>query len=249
MILAEEQNDYEMIDRESGQTFANTERKLHYLGTEEESVYLDNYYPYYIKLDFDESGLLEHVWVRGEDADVLVESVQRVMRSRYLERCLYENLSYSAYGSIDWEDAIYYQSSEYNTVMQMNLQVLNMPKNCSVPYALTATQLADVKASSRMFLAMSSAGNYLHSGIQDVFRMLLVVLGIAAMLLPLWKKYRLHAYQLLPLHIEVLTVLVIAAFLSLGELSATYVLDSSLSYVRQLGVQPCPYSACRAAGT
>ncbi|MFG6337063.1 MAG: HAMP domain-containing histidine kinase [Lachnospiraceae bacterium] len=222
----EQQIDYEMIDRESGQTFANTERKLHYLGTEEESVYLDNYYPYYIKLDFDESGLLEHVWVRGEDADVLVESVQRVMRSRYLERCLYENLSYSAYGSIDWEDAIYYQSSEYNTVMQMNLQVLNMPKNCTVSYALTATQLADVKASSRMFLAMSSAGNYLHSGIQDVFRMLLVVLGIAAMLLPLWKKYRLHAYQLLPLHIEVLTVLVIAAFLSLGELSATFVLYS-----------------------
>ena len=85
--------------------------------------------------------------------------------------------------------------------MQIELQVLNMPKNCTVCYALTEAQLADVKASSRMYLSMSTAGNYRTSGIQDVFNLLLVVLGITAMLLPFWKKYRLHAYNLLPLHI------------------------------------------------
>ena len=222
----EQQIDYEIMDRESGRTFANTERALHYLGTEEESIYLDNYYPYYIKLDFDENGVLEHVWVRGGDVDTLVENVQRVMRSRYLERSLYESLSYSAYGGINWEDAIYYQSPDDNAVMQMNLQVLNMPKNCTLCYALTEAQLADVKASSRMYLSMSTAGNYRTSGIQDVFNLLLVVLGITAMLLPFWKKYRLHAYNLLPLHIEVLTVLVFATFLILGELSATLVMYS-----------------------
>lgn len=222
----DQQIDYELTDRESGATFSNTERALRYLGTEEEAVYLDDYYPYYIKLDFDESGILEHVWVRGEDADALVESVQRVMRSRYLERSLYESLSYSAYGGIDWEDAIYYQSSDYNAVMQMNLQVLNMPKNCTICYALTETQLADVKASSRMFLSMSTAGNYRNSGIQDVFRLLLIILGITAMLLPFWKKYRLHEHGLLPLHIEVLTLLTFVAFLILGELSATLVMYS-----------------------
>ena len=222
----EQQIDYEIMDRESGRTFANTERALHYLGTEEESIYLDNYYTYYIKLDFDENGVLEHVWVRGGDVDTLVENVQRVMRSRYLERSLYESLSYSAYGGINWEDAIYYQSPDDNAVMQMNLQVLNMPKNCTLCYALTEAQLADVKASSRMYLSMSTAGNYRTSGIQDVFNLLLVVLGITAMLLPFWKKYRLHAYNLLPLHIEVLTVLVFATFLILGELSATLVMYS-----------------------
>ncbi len=220
----EQQIDYEIMDRESGRTFANTERALHYLGTEEESIYLDNYYTYYIKLDFDENGVLEHVWVRGGDVDTLVENVQRVMRSRYLERSLYESLSYSAYGGINWEDAIYYQSPDDNAVMQMNLQVLNMPKNCTLCYALTEAQLADVKASSRMYLSMSTAGNYRTSGIQDVFHLLLVVLGITAMLLPFWKKYRLHAYRLLPLHIEVLTLLTFATFLILGELSATLVM-------------------------
>lgn len=229
----DQQIDYELIDRESGRTFSNTERALHYLGTEEEAVYLDDYYPYYIKLDFDESGILEHVWVRGEDADALVESVQRVMRSRYLERSLYESLSYSAYGGIDWEDAIYYQSSDYNAVMQMNVQVLNTPKNCTICYALTETQLADVKASSRMFLSMSTAGNYRNSGIQDVFRLLLIILGITAMLLPFWKKYHLHEQGLLPLHIEVLTLLTFATFLILGELSVTlvrYSLSDSWEY-------------------
>lgn len=221
-----QQLDYEIMDWESGQTFSNTERALHYLGTEEETVYLDDYYSYYLKLDFDESGLLEHVWVRGEDADTFVESVQRVMRSRYLERSLYESLSYSAYGNVNWEDAVYYKSPDGGAVMQMDLAVLNTPKNCTVCYALTETQLNDVKASSRMFLSMSTAGNYWNSGIQDIFHLLLIVLGMTAMLLPFWKKYRLHAYHLLPLHIEVLTVLVFATFLILGELAATLVMYS-----------------------
>ncbi|MDE7360090.1 MAG: HAMP domain-containing histidine kinase, partial [Lachnospiraceae bacterium] len=107
--------------------------------------------------------------------------------------------------------------------MQMNLQVLNMPKNCTICYALTEAQLSEVKASSRLFLSMSTEGNYLNRGIQDVFRMLLIILGLVALLLPFWKKYHLHAYQLLPLHIEVLTMLVFATFLILGELSAELV--------------------------
>lgn len=222
------QVDYEFMDKESGRIFANTERALHQLGTKEADVSLDDFYPYYIKLDFDENGLLQHVWVRGEDADALIKSVQRVMRSRYLERSLYESLSYSPYGGIDWENTIYYYytSESGGTAMQMELQVLNTPKNCTVCYAMTEAQLNEVKASSRMFLSMSSAGNYLNSGIQDVFRLLLIVLGLAALLLPLWKKYHLHDSHMLPLHIEVLAVLLFAAFLILGELSASLVLYS-----------------------
>lgn len=216
-----QQVDYEFMDKESGKIFSNTERALHQLGTEEADVSLDDHYPYYIKLDFEENGLLEHVWVRGEDADTLVKSVQRVMRSRYLERSLYESLSYSSYGGIDWEDTIYYMGD--SSVMQMDLQVQGMPKNCTVCYAMTETQLNEVKATSRMFLSLSPEDNYFNSGIQDVFRILLIVLGFAALLLPLWKKYHLHESSLLPLHIEVLAVLLFAMFLILGELSANLV--------------------------
>ena len=46
------------------------------------------------------------------------------------------------------------------------------------------------------------------------------------MLLPFWKKYRLHEHGLIPLHIEVLTLLTFVTFLILGELAATVVMYS-----------------------
>ncbi|MBD5508512.1 MAG: HAMP domain-containing histidine kinase [Lachnospiraceae bacterium] len=226
--------DYQIIDHESGESMANTEQNLQKLGTEEAGILAD-YYSYYIRLRFDEDGLLEHAWVRGEDADTLLESVERVVKSRYLERSLYEALSYSAYGNIDWEGEIYYQTA--GDIRQMRLQVSNTPKNCTVCYAFTPEQMADIKASSRLFQSMSSAGNYLNSGIQQSFRILLLALGIAALLLPLWKRYHLHEGKILPLHIEILALLLVAMFLILGELSASMVMytmsehqDYRLSY-------------------
>ena len=227
--------DYQIIDHESGESMANTERNLQKLGTDEAGILADCY-SYYIRLRFDEEGLLEHAWVRGENADALLESVERVMKSRYLERCLYEALSYSAYGKINWEGEIYYKTD--GDVGQMCLKVNNTPKNCTVCYAFTPEQMEEIKASSRLFQSMSSAGNYLNSGIQQTFRILLVALGIAALLLPLWKGYHLHEEKIIPLHIEVLALVLWAMFLILGELAASFVMytmsehrDYNLSYM------------------
>ncbi|MDE7428489.1 MAG: HAMP domain-containing histidine kinase, partial [Lachnospiraceae bacterium] len=165
--------------------------------------------------------LLEHAWVRGEDADTLLESVERVVKSRYLERSLYETLSYSGYGKVNWEEEIYYGRD--GAVRQMRLQVNNTPKSCTICYAFTPEQMEEIKASSRLFQSMSSAGNYLNSGIQQSFRILLLILGIAALLLPLWKGYHLHEGKILPLHIEVLALLLFSMFMILGELAASMV--------------------------
>ena len=129
--------DYQIIDHESGESMANTERDLQKLGTDEAGILAD-YYSYYIRLRFDEEGLLEHAWVRGEDADALLESVERVMKSRYLERSLYETLSYSAFGKVNWEGEIYYKTD--GDIRQMRLQVNNTPKSCTVCYAFTPEQ-------------------------------------------------------------------------------------------------------------
>lgn len=230
--------DYEIIDSASGKKIANTEYDLSSLGTENESQTEEDRYPYYIRMEFDEVGRLSHVWARGEDADALLAGTSRVMKSRYLERNLYETLSYSAYGNIGWEDSVYYL--ENGEVWQMLLQVTNLPRNCTVCYALTEAQLAELKSSSRLFLSMSLEGNYQNSGIQETFRLLLIVLFLAALLLPLWKGYHLHEKQLLPLHFEVRAILLAAAFLLLGELSAWCVLytmsnrwDHSLPYILQ----------------
>lgn len=230
--------DYEIIDSASGKKIANTEYDLSSLGTENESQTEEDRYPYYIRMEFDEVGRLSHVWARGEDADALLAGTSRVMKSRYLERNLYETLSYSAYGNIGWEDSVYYL--ENGEVWQMLLQVTNLPRNCTVCYALTEAQLAELKSSSRLFLSMSPEGNYQNSGIQETFRLLLIVLFLAALLLPLWKGYHLHEKQFLPLHFEVRAALLAAAFLVLGELSVWCVLytmsnrwDHSLPYILQ----------------
>lgn len=210
--------DYQIIDQDSQKIFANTERDLSMLGTENAKDALKSYYPYYIKMQFDEGGLLEHVWVRGENADGLLKSVQRVMRSRYLERSLYERLSYSPFGGIDWEDSIYYGKD--NDVCQMRLHVVNTPKNCIVCYALTEVQYMQVREASQLFPALQTAGNYYNSGIQQFFYVLLMTLGIAAFMLPLWKGYRLHERFAMPLHMESIIILLFVCFLLFGELSA-----------------------------
>lgn len=219
---------YEIVDHNSQYKITNTEHDLLLLGTEEAGGEADACYPYYIKMEFDENGLLAHVWVRGEDADTLLKSVQRVMRSRYLERSFYEQLSYSSFGDIKWEDSIYYGTDGH--IRQMRIQVMNMPKNCTVCYAMTEAQLAEIKESSRPFLSAQPTGNYDNSGIRQLFYVLLAILGIAAMLLPLWKSYHLHERFLLPLHLESVIVLLVVSFLLFGELAAGMVKVTMTEY-------------------
>ena len=209
--------DYEIVDSNSQKTYANIGRPLTTLGNESVDVSLEERYPYYIKMQFDENGLLSHVWARGEDVDSLLKSIQRVMRSRYLERSLYERLSYSAFGRIDWEEPILY--GQDNDVRQMQLHISNTPKNCVICYAITDAQMAQIRESSRLFSA-AQEGNYYNSGIQQYFSIILAVFGLAVLLLPLWRGYHLHERFLLPLHIESIAVLLFTAFLVLRELAA-----------------------------
>lgn len=232
------QTDYRITDCDSQNFITNTDHDLTALGEADEDETLRAEYPYYIKMYFNEDGVLSHVWARSGDADNLLKSIQRVMQSRYLERSLYESLSYSAYAGVNWEDAITYGND--SGLKQMRLHVLNLPKNCVICYAVTEAQLARIKASSPLFPAAQTAGNYYGIGIQQFFAVLLVVLGLAALLLPLWKGYHLHEHCLLPLHIESAVILLSAAFLALGELAAGLVQctmteqwASSLSYAIQ----------------
>lgn len=210
--------DYKIIDCSSQNLLANTERDLTALGEEDADAALGAEYPYYIKMYFNEDGALSHVWVRSGDTDGLLKSVQRVMQSRYLERSLYERLSYSAYSGVNWEEEIAY-NSKIGEIRQMRLHVMNLPKNCVICYAITETQLAQIKAVSPMFPAAQTAGNYYNSGIRQLFSLILVFLGLGALLLPLWKGYHLHERCLLPLHIESVVILLVTAFLLLGELA------------------------------
>lgn len=212
------QTDYRITACDTQASVANTERDLTALGEADADESLNGAYPYYIKMYFNEDGVLSHVWARSGDADGLLKSIQRVMQSRYLERSLYESLSYSAYSGVNWEDDIAYGNED--GIRQMRLHVTNLPKNCVICYAITEAQLSQIKASSPLFPSAQTAGNYYNSGIQQFFAVILVFLGLAAVLLPLWKRYQLHERFLLPLHIESVVLLLFAAFLAFGELAA-----------------------------
>lgn len=217
--------DYEIIDNVSGKRVGNTERQLSLLGTEAVSREAEDYCPYYIKMEFDENRRLSHVWARGEDGDAIAEGAAVVMRSRYLERNLYESLSYSTYGNVGWDDAIFYLAD--GEVWRILLQVTNLPQNCTVCYAMTEAQFAELKASSRLFHSVNSfIGNYANIGIQECFRFLLILLFAVSLLLPLWGRWHLHEKQFLPLHFEVTAVLLAVAFVLFGELSVQLVLLS-----------------------
>ena len=219
--------DYKIIGSDSQISFANTERDLLLLGTENVDRELNAYYPYYIKLNFDAEGRLAQVWARGEDVDALITKIQSVMKSRYLERSLYERLSYSSYADVNWEDDIYYYGDgDYSKVKRTRLNVANTPRNCTICYALTGEQLAEVKASSRVFLSMQSVGNYYNIGVQELFRMILLVLGMTALILPFWKKYHLHERLFPFLHFETIAILLFCGFSVTGELSASLVMYS-----------------------
>lgn len=217
--------DYEIIDNVTGERLAKTEHELSLLGTEKVSQETADYYPYFIKMEFDEIGKLARVWARGEDGDAIAEGASVVMRSRYLERSLYESLSYSAYGNIGWDDFIFYHAN--GEVWRTHLRVTNLPPNCTVCYAMTEAQFAQLKASSRIFHSVNSyIGNYAGIGIQECLRFLLLLLFAVSLLLPLWRGWHLHEKQLLPLHFEVTAVLLTVAFLVFGELAVHLVLLS-----------------------
>lgn len=220
--------DYEIIDNMSGKRLGKSEHPLTLLGTEEVSQETADYYPYFIKMEFDEIGKLARVWARGEDGDAIAEGASVVMRSRYLQRSLYESLSYSAYGNIDWDDYIFYLAD--GEVWRTHLRVTNLPTNCTVCYAMTEAQFAQLKASSRLFHSVNSfIGNYANIGIRECFRFLLILLFIISLLLPFWRGWHLHEKQFLPLHFEVTAVLLAAAFVLFGELSVQLVLLSMSS--------------------
>lgn len=219
--------DYKIIGSDSQISFANTEHDLLLLGTENADRELNAYYPYYIKLNFDAEGRLAHVWARGEDVDALITKIQSVMKSRYLERSLYESLSYSPYADVNWEDDIYYYGDgDYSKVKRTRLYVANTPRNCTICYALTGEQLTALKTSSRVFLSTQSVGNYYNIGVQELFRAILLVLGMAALILPFWKKYHLHERFLLPLHVETVVILLFCVFHVMGTMSASLVMYS-----------------------
>lgn len=217
--------DYQITDHISGTEITNTGRDLKQLGTEDASAEIRSRYPYYIKMSYDNAGYLEHVWVKGEDSESLLKNVQRVMRSSYLERSLYDYYDDDTLAVMISQEDFYYYDSVGN-MMHSNIQVNNTPRNCTVCYALTQEQKDYLINADYYQQEIDSWSAYSSVGVSNVFQMFLLILGILALLLPLSKHYHLHELWILGLHLEILLVILVVLFGFMGTFAIEMVMYS-----------------------
>lgn len=217
--------DYQIIDHTSDIMITNTGNPLTQLGTEEATEELLSQYPYYIKMSYDSNGFLEHVWVKGQEADALLRNVQRVMRSNYLERTFYDFYYADGYLAqmISDEDIYYYHNG--NT-MKAQITVNNTPRNCTICYALTQEQKDNLIKYSDYYVVVDSWSAYCSVGVVDTFRIFLIILGIVALILPLEKRYHLHELWFFQFDLEILLAILFLLFCWMGDIETELVMFS-----------------------
>lgn len=217
--------DYQIIDHAGGTMITNTGNNLSQLGTKEATEELLSQYPYYIKISYDSSGFLEHVWVKGAEADELLRNVQRVMRSNYLERTFYDFYYADGYlaNMISDENIYYYHNGN---MMKARIDVNNTPRDCTICYALTQEQKDNLIKCNDYYTAIDSWSAYYSANVADTFRMFLIILGIVALIMPLDKKYHLHELWFLQFDLEILLVILFLMFCFMGDLGLGLVIYS-----------------------
>ncbi len=217
--------DYQIVDAAGNTMITNTEHDIGQLGSKEASEELLSTYPYYIKLRYDDAGFLEHVWVKGSDSDRILKNVQRVMKSSMLERSLYDSGFNDGYaGALMSNDTIYYYHN--NNTMSVRIGIQNTPRNCTICYALTQEQMNFFIDENYYHQMIAPYHAYRMIGVANVFCIFLIVLGILALLMPLWKKYHLHELWIFQLHLEILLFLLFVMFAFMGEAATKLVIYS-----------------------
>ena len=98
--------DYYMVDHETGKVVSNVGENLALLGTDEASTELREYYPYYIKLIYGDSGILEKTVVKNTNAREFLATTQNVMKAHTLRNSFWGMIDYNGYFGAD--DTIYY---------------------------------------------------------------------------------------------------------------------------------------------
>jgi len=196
--------DYCAVDHRTGERISNTGNEIENLGTKQADSELTGMYPYYIKMSFDDAGYLENVWVRGENPEELLKYVRSVMKSKKLERAFFDEASYGWYD----DGVIYFWQDAH--AMKGQVSIENGLKDMTVCYAFTEEQkeaLISVGGGSGSpylydsYRLMAEYAYYV-SGTDCYVKVFLLVLGVAAFFLPLWKRYTLHKSGAVKIYLE-----------------------------------------------
>lgn len=194
--------DYCVIDHSTGEVMKNTGRNI-------ELLYQDKHiegekvpYVYYAMMTYDSAGNLADVSVRDEKPDELLKCLQSVMSREELKR------DFNSYVG----NKLYYQTvfNFYNERKQVSFHVTDRPKDVTFIYALTSEQKDSLCLSWSGSADTIMAGYqwkmeraYERAGTPRIFRSILILLAIAALLLTRTKRYCLHQLKSVQLHVEI----------------------------------------------
>lgn len=191
------QMDYCVIDNLTGTSIKNTGENLERLATQGADEELDSIYPYYVMVAFDGIGNLESVMVKSSSSDELLKAVQSVMRQGYLQ-------DYAARGlRLVGNDLYYADTYDGAGLRRLRTEVRNTPRDTTFIFAFTAEQLMKYQDGNYLYDIWNEETAYYQAGAHTGFRMIQLILGIIAILLPLCGFYELPKGKRVKLPLEI----------------------------------------------
>lgn len=193
-----QQMDYCVIDNQTKTSIKNTKHDLERLALSGADAEIDSLYPYYVMVSFDEIGNPGAVMVRSGSADKLLKAVQSVMRQENLQ----DSIASGYYGLAG--NGLYYAITYGdNGLHKIRTEVRNTPRDTTFIFAFTDEQIMQHRDWEYQRNIWNEEMAYYQAGTHLAFRILLLILGIAAMLLPLCSFYELHNGKRVRLPLEV----------------------------------------------
>lgn len=192
--------DYCVIDNLTGTSIKNTGENLERLAIQGADEELDKIYPYYVMVSFDGIGNPESVMVKSGNSGELLKAVQSVMRQGGLKEHI------SSGHRLVGNDLYYTDTYDGTSLHRLRTEVRNTPRDTTVIFALTEEQLMQYLNGRYLYFIWNEETAYFQAGAQTGFRIIQLIIGMAAMLLPLCGFYELHKGKgvKLPLEIGVL---------------------------------------------
>ncbi|MCM1087668.1 MAG: HAMP domain-containing histidine kinase [Muribaculaceae bacterium] len=165
--------DYYALDKTTGTSLSNTALPIEKLlqkkdGGEVDMADVDDAYLYYVIMDYNASGYLQNISVRGRDADRLLKTVQ-VVENSSVGRLLTEREEVETFLAYGKEDS--FEGEKRLTVSQRK------PANATFIYAVTRDQLNTVPAI-----------NGYYEPVDTVFAAFLAGIFVLVMLLAIFKR-------------------------------------------------------------
>lgn len=214
--------DYCVIDKESGKKTTNTGKDMEALYQNEGGTAADDY-DFYVVIDYDEQGQVSGLKAKSSNSDTVLKSLSQLARDAAL-----------IIGGYQTSERIVYTETYGNDVKSLDME-LHGPRNSCFIYGISRNQ-------EGYLLSMNTGINYsfdsvlwsvIRTGVGEVYRIILVVMAVLALILPAVLKYEPSKMRLFRLPVEAALILAFYLFLGLDYPLAGMITNTKSNYYRE----------------